>query len=235
MMRIYSGRTAAGLLALLLGVCSARVLPARAQAPARDKEASARLGRQTPEQTFAAAQQALKKNDWKGYFDLCDEDTVTAYAGQLVAWYAMKFLASEEALKSQPVEEKLDFARMEAVLKKHHLTDDDCRSFLENQPKFPELDFASPWFQRIKNKRSFDAEMIAAMKSQGDYWTEAGKQFDGARLENVKTSGDRTRADVHFSDGHKERIEFHQVQGAWLVQFPVQESLDYGSSAESRK
>jgi hypothetical protein len=215
-----------GLLALALCVFASGICPVCAQPPARPKERAASSGCQAPEQAFAAAKQALTRGDWKGYFSLCEEETATASTGQLVAWYAMKFLASGEALRSQPIEEKRDFARLEKVLNKHGVTDADCRRFLEDQPGFPELDFTRPWFRRIKDKPRFNAEMIAAMQSQHDYWEEGQKQFDGARLDGLEIKGSQATAAIRFADGHKEKIAFRRVKGAWLLHFPVQDPSD---------
>ncbi len=212
-----------GWLVSLLGVPAVGTRPAWAQTPARRKESPALPGCQTPERTFAAAQQARKKGDWTAYFKLCDEYSLNAYTGQLIAWYSMKFFATPEALKTQPVEEQKDFATMKKVLERHGVTDEDCRGFLKDQPSFPELNFTSAWFRRIKDKPRFNAEMIAAMRSQRDYWNEAQQVFQGARLESLKIKGDKANADVRFSDGHKEKIEFRRVKGAWLLCYPVQE------------
>jgi hypothetical protein len=217
-----------GVLALFQGVCTGGVFPIWAGDPPKAKEPPATHGCQTPQKAFAAAQHARTKGDWKAYFNLCDDYSVNAYTGQLVAWYAMKFVAAPEELQSQPLEEKRDFERLEKVLRKHGLTDEDCRAFLKDQPKFPELNFESAWFKRIKDKPRFNAEMIAAMHTLRDYWKEGQDIFKDARLEDLRITGDKATAKVHFSDGHKEKIEFRRVKGVWLLCYPVKEEGTYG-------
>jgi hypothetical protein len=96
----------AGLLAVLLSACTEAVFPALSEAPAESKQSAAPPADHTPEKSFVAALKAHKKGDWKSSFALCDDFPVNLYTGQLVGWYAMKFLASPEDLQAQPLEEK---------------------------------------------------------------------------------------------------------------------------------
>ncbi len=194
---------------LLLAAAAVVVQAAPATAPVVYK---------TPNEVFAAAQEAQKKEDFKAFYECLTPDSQKLMTGQVVLTGAMlKGLAALD--KTGKAGEAVK--ALEVVFKKHGVTEES----LKNIPPAKDAKDAAKTLRSlaalVKDPPTFFGDFITTMNKVNG---QKGKPpFTDATLAEVKVTGDKAAAMiVHKADGkeHKEPAEFQKVGMSWKIVMP---------------
>lgn len=175
----------------------------------------------TPQETFHAAQIALKKEDLVALCDCMTDDSRDLLGGGLAVnvMIAKKILGTGGSEDDQRLMKKID-----EVLAKHGLFEKNLRQLDPVALAFLTADLpgrlkaAGIVLTPVKDRNSFVADLVAALQKKGTSVGGLGK--GSSELTDLVISGDTAKAVVVNKVDSKETrnpIVFHKVGGAWKI------------------
>jgi hypothetical protein len=183
----------------------------------------------TPQAVFDAAIAAAKKQDFKAFCECMDDESRDALAGQ----FAMMGMMVKSFSEFDP-KDKGKAAPLDAILKKHGLTEEVMKKGPPNlprpakAPKGPdEQNKAMAEMARvmIKDRTGFIVEMLAALEKMGDKPKKSSPIFAGeVSLVDLKIDGNSAKGTLLTRENGKEDrepISFKKQGPTWKVVMPA--------------
>ncbi len=181
----------------------------------------------TPQDVFAAADKAAKKDDWKALYSCLTPDSRETITGGLVFMGVMfkGFAAAEKTDKAKESVKAID-----ATFKKYGLTKDALAKV--KLDKFDKIDLDVPPKQKAVSYRKYattvkDADRAAFVADMLKVIEKEDKKMPKGKgaLKDLKIEGDTARGTlvVKLDDGTEssEPITFKKVGGGWLMDVPL--------------
>lgn len=166
----------------------------------------------TPEEAFAAAQDAYKKAGPKAFLPFLTRDSQKALAGgMVVSVYGIRTL-----LASKKVEDLLK--DVDALIKKHAI---DTSKLKDKSPTSVEAAIAALLEAggMPKDPVAFVDEAVATLNRISGSPTPIELLPSGAVVKDVKISGETAKGTMHYGDDLTEPVHFRHEAGVWRIDF----------------
>jgi hypothetical protein len=176
----------------------------------------------TPQEVFAAAKAAAKKNDVKAFYQTLTPESrekltaMSAMMGVMTKAFSAFDTTGKAEEKIKPIVD---------AMKKHGLTDEAMKKVKPLTPTSTPKEVAASLKQlagMVKDPPGFIGDMMAAMKKV-DPKAEGLEALARARLEDVKIDGDKATGTTIGKKGDKEEkqpLKFEKIAGSWRIVLP---------------
>jgi hypothetical protein len=190
-------------------------------ANAKAQDAKPATGYSSPKAVFAAAVEASKKKDFKGFASLLTPDSQGKLASQLAGLGVMlKMMAAFD--KEGKMKDKLP--ELDKIMDKHGLTKDVLGKLKQSKDAKVIEANNEVISKAVKDKPGFVGDVMKWLDAANPGKNKGGP-LDEATLKDVKITGDKATGTVVTKE-KDEPMEFAKVGGGWRIVLPEPKAKD---------